>query len=120
MALVHSVLLVDDHQGIRAALRELIDLMTDVEVVGEAADGTEAVHLVEILRPDLVIMDVQMPPLDGIDATRVIKERFPSVRVIGHTAYAESDMSRILFEAGAEDVVAKGSLDIGYLLKLWA
>lgn len=102
-----KVLLVDDHKIFRRGLAKLIDPMQGFEIVGEAGDGHEAVEQARRLQPDLVLMDIQMPGLDGIKATRLIKEELPQVNVVMLTV---SDADRDLFEAikcGAQ----------GYLLK---
>ncbi len=106
------ILIADDHVSIRTALRELLDLVTGIEVVGEATTGTEAIDMAEKLNPDIIIMDVRMPNLDGIEATRQIKQRMPHVRVVAHSAYVNPDLSRAMAEAGAEDFIIKGTLDL--------
>jgi DNA-binding NarL/FixJ family response regulator len=106
------ILIADDHVSIRTALRELLDLVTGIEVVGEATTGREAVELAEELNPDIIIMDVRMPGLDGIEATRVIKQRHPQIRVVAHSAYVNPDLSRAMTDAGAEDFIIKGTLDL--------
>jgi DNA-binding NarL/FixJ family response regulator len=106
------ILIVDDHASIRTALRELLDLVSGIEVVGEAATGSEAVDLVDRLAPDIVIMDVRLPSLDGVEATRAIKARHPSIRVVAHSAYVNPDLSRAMTQAGAEDFIIKGTLDL--------
>lgn len=100
------ILLADDHNLFRTSLRSLLKTR-DIEVVGEASDGKEAVEMAERLRPDLVLMDVSMPVMNGIEATRLLREKVPEVRVVILTASMEDE---ILFEAlrvGAH----------GYLLK---
>ena len=77
-----TLLLVDDHQIFREALRSLIDGLEDMEIVGEAQDGREAVRLAEHLKPQVVLMDIVMPRLNGIEATRQIVTRIPSVKVL--------------------------------------
>ena len=106
------ILIADDHVSIRTALRELLDLVSGIEVVGEATTGTEAVDMADRLQPDIVIMDVRMPNLDGIEATRIIKQRHPAIRVVAHSAYVNPDLSRAMAEAGAENFIIKGTLDL--------
>ena len=101
------VLLVDDHALFRKALASLIDTLEDMEVVGEASDGREALERARELMPDLILMDIEMPGWDGLKATRLIKEEMPYVKIVMLTI---SDKEEDLFEAiksGAE----------GYLLK---
>jgi len=81
---------------------------TDVEVVGQAENGQEAVDLVEQQHPDVVIMDVMMPVMDGIEATRIIKERWPNVTVLGYSAAAHADSVDDLLQAGASANFFKG------------
>jgi len=90
------VLLVDDQQLIRAGFRVLLDAATDLQVVGEAADGVNAVDEARRLRPDVVLMDIRMPRLDGIEATRAIVAAVPTVRVLILTTY---DLDEYVYEA---------------------
>lgn len=76
------VVLVDDHAGVRAVLRSVLKNHPDVEVVGEAVDGLQAIAAIERLHPDVVVMDVHMPGMNGVDATRHIKRRWPATVVI--------------------------------------
>ncbi len=101
------VLVVDDHIIVRNGLEQLLATVEGVELVGSAADGAAAVDAVERSRPDVVLMDLSMPVMDGIEATRRISARFPECRVLVLTSY--TDQKRILdaLEAGAD----------GYLLK---
>jgi DNA-binding NarL/FixJ family response regulator len=102
------VLIADDHPLFRAGVRQrLADSRSDVEVVGEASSGGEAVELAWKLRPDVVLMDIAMPHMNGIDATRRIKERQPEVGVLILTVYDDDQYVSALVEAGAA----------GYLLK---
>jgi DNA-binding NarL/FixJ family response regulator len=101
------VLLADDHAVVRRGLRGFFELLEDIEIVGEAADGSEAVALVETLRPDVVLMDLLMPVMDGIAATGEIKRRFPEVEVVALTSFIEEERVTAALEAGAS----------GYLLK---
>jgi len=102
-----KVLLAEDHIVVREGIRELIQGENDMEVVGEAGDGTEAIELVSQVEPDVVLMDIAMPKLNGIEATRRIKESHPSVSILILTAYDSEEFIFALVEAGAA----------GYLLK---
>ncbi len=101
------VLIVDDHIVVRTGLEQLLATTVDIELVGTAANGLEAIEAVERHRPDVVLMDLSMPELDGVAATKVISTRFPASRVLVLTSFSEQ--SRILeaLAAGAD----------GYLLK---
>jgi NarL family two-component system response regulator LiaR len=101
------VLIVDDHGIVRQGLRTYLDLLDDVEIVGEAENGVEAVAQVEQQRPDVVLMDLVMPEMDGIEATRQIGSISPETRVIVLTSFAEDDQVFPAIQAGAA----------GYLLK---
>jgi len=101
------VLLADDHEVVRLGLRSLLSRYSEFEVVGEAADGHQAVRLSQETSPDVVVMDVRMPGLSGIDACREIKRARPEVRVIMLTSYAEDDLLVDALEAGASGYVLK-------------
>lgn len=101
------VLLAEDHVVVREGTRELIRREQDMEVVGEAGDGEEAIELATKLRPDVVIMDIAMPRVNGIEATKRIKEQLPTTAVLILTAYDNEQYIFALLEAGAA----------GYLLK---
>lgn len=104
------VLIADDHKIIREGLKRVINAEPDMEVVGEADDGQEAWQKTKELQPDVVIMDVSMPKLDGIKATERLKRDCPNVRVIALTAYDNNAYINRLFQAGAS----------GFMLKLGA
>jgi DNA-binding NarL/FixJ family response regulator len=102
------VLLVDDHDAMRSVLRSLLEEVGGWEVVGEAADGEQAVELVGRTAPDVVLMDCKMPGVGGVAATKAISERFPRVAVVAHTAYADEAYVREMVAAGARGYVLKG------------
>ncbi len=101
------VLLVDDHMMVRRGLVTVLKIFDDLELAGEAATGREAIQLCIQKQPDVVLMDLVMPEMDGIEATRVIREQFPQVQVLALTSFKEDKRIQKVLEAGA----------IGYLLK---
>lgn len=101
------VLLADDHTMVRQGLRSLLEGYPDVEVVGEACDGLEAVTTVEHLGPDVVIMDINMPKKSGIQAAAEIKARYPGVRIIGLSVNADGDNRTAMLQAGASLLLTK-------------
>lgn len=101
------LLLVDDHEIVRAGLRMLFSAEPDVQIVGEAASGREAIEQVERLRPDVVLMDVAMPDMNGIEATRRIKEAFPQVAVLALTMHEDEEYFFEMLSAGASGYVPK-------------
>ncbi len=101
------VLLADDHGLFRAGIRSLLATMDGVEVIGEAADGREAVRLVEALRPDVVLMDILMPRLNGLDAAARIAREFPHTRVVILSMNADEASVLTALRAGALGYVVK-------------
>jgi DNA-binding NarL/FixJ family response regulator len=101
------VLLVDDHAMVRQGLRAVLDAYDDLHVIAEAADGAEAVQLVEDLRPRVVVMDINMPRMNGIDATTHIKTHWPETTVIGISVNTGDDISDAMKRAGAVTVLPK-------------
>ena len=101
------VLLADDQALLRGAFRLLLDSADDITVVGEAANGTDAVKLTRELRPDVVIMDINMPVKDGIETTRAIKSRWPMIQVIGLSLYSADEQGQAMLQAGAALYVQK-------------
>ena len=102
-----SVLIVDDHGVVRQGLRTYLELLDDIRIVGEATNGEDAVEQVRSHRPDIVLMDLIMPVMNGVDATRQILDTNPGTKVIVLTSFAEDDLVFPAIEAGAS----------GYLLK---
>jgi DNA-binding NarL/FixJ family response regulator len=101
------VVVADDHKVVRAGIRELLSDEPDITVVGEARDGREAVELALAERPDVVVMDINMPELSGVEATRQIRAAAPSVRVLVLTAYQDDPYIYGLLDAGATGYILK-------------
>jgi DNA-binding NarL/FixJ family response regulator len=102
------LLIVDDHALLRGGMRAMLEIAPDLEVVGEAENGREAVDLCRELDPDLVLMDLSMPEMDGIAATRTIKAEFPKTGVLVLTAHADHNLLLEAIRAGAAGYVLKG------------
>jgi NarL family two-component system response regulator LiaR len=101
------VMIVDDHDMVRRGLVTFLMVCPDLELVGEATDGEEALRLCEQVRPDVILMDLVMPKMDGTEATRAIRERWPQVQVVALTSFQEKKLVQGALQAGA----------ISYLLK---
>ncbi|MGD2162960.1 MAG: response regulator transcription factor [Anaerolineales bacterium] len=101
------VLIVDDHRVVRSGLAGFIEAYDDLELIGEAPDGEAAVTMCDSLQPDVVLMDLVMPNMDGAESTAKIRERCPDIQVIALTSFKEEDLVQRALQAGA----------IGYLLK---
>ena len=101
------VLIVDDHAFIRRGVQSILQAFPEWELCGEAGNGTDAIPLVEQLDPDVILMDVTMPGMNGIDATRIIRQSHPRVKIVLLTLHESSEILRSGFRAGAN----------GYLLK---
>jgi DNA-binding NarL/FixJ family response regulator len=104
-----NLLLVDDHRLMRDGVRALLEHEPDLHVVGEAADGRRAVELAEKLRPDLVLMDISMPGLSGVEATRRLQSTLPRTRVLGLSMNADRRYVQAMFEAGAWGYMLKSA-----------
>ena len=106
------VLLADDHGVVRKGLRFLLERQPDMEIVGEAADGREAVRLAEAANPDIVIMDIAMPLLNGIEATAQIVKRNPAIAVIILSVHSDEDYLLSSLNAGAKGYLLKDSAEV--------
>jgi DNA-binding NarL/FixJ family response regulator len=104
---VLRIVLVDDHAVMRQGLRRMLEDYTDLEVVGEAEDGLEALDLVRAEKPDVVLMDITLPRLSGIEATRHIMQELPGTIVIGLSFISDAQTTQALKDAGAYACVAK-------------
>lgn len=100
------VVIADDHRLIREELRSVLEETADIKLVGEAVDGCQAVELARMLAPDVVLMDVNMPRMDGVEATRLIRGRYPSVQVVGWSVNA-AHFAEALKWVGAAAVLEK-------------
>jgi DNA-binding NarL/FixJ family response regulator len=103
------ILLVDDHQMMRDGLRSILESEDDLDVVGEAGNGHEAVEMNRTLRPDVIVMDIGMRDLNGIDATQQIKAERPQAKVIALSTYSDESYVLSMLEAGASGYVLKES-----------
>ena len=102
-----QVLLVDDHRMVREGLAVFLQVFDGLQLAGEAEDGAEAVELCAQLQPDVVLMDLKMPHMDGATATRLITERFPNIRVIALTSFQEEGLVQSALQAGAISFLLK-------------
>ena len=113
------VLIVDDQAPFRAAMKAVLRRTTEFELVGEAANGTEAVSLADELNPALVLMDINMPEMNGIDATRALVSRHPEVVVILCSTYDAGDLPPEVATSGARAYMNKEHLGADTLRRLW-
>ena len=101
------ILLVEDHKIVREGTRQLLEQTPEFQVVGEASNGEEAIQLAERLLPHVIVMDVRMPGISGLDATRAIKEKHPEIRILILSAYDDDHYIFPLLEAGADGYILK-------------
>lgn len=103
------ILLVDDHKITRQGLRSMLESEPGFEVAAEAVDGAMAVDLAASIHPDVILMDLNMPKLNGVEATRFIKDRFPDIAVIGLSMHEDSKLEKLMYEVGASAYLSKGT-----------
>ena len=103
------VLLADDHELVRACIRSLLEKLTDVEVAAEASDGREAIRLVEKHEPHVVLTDIAMPVLNGLEVTRHLTDKFPKVRAVVLSMYSDEEHVYLAIRAGAAGYLLKGA-----------
>lgn len=103
------ILIVDDYQPIRETMRSLLTLHDDIQVIGEAADGNEAIQMVTACRPDVILMDLNMPKRNGIEAAQEIKKAWKEAVIIGVCAVRDEYIVDTFLKAGAEAVISKDS-----------
>lgn len=107
-----TVLLVDDHALVRKGFRRMIEDDPDIQVVGEAGSGLEAVELVDALKPRVIVMDMAMPQMDGVQATREVLKRAPKTAILILSMYAQDSYVRNAFDAGALGYILKNADDV--------
>jgi len=95
------ILLVDDHTVVRQGLYMMLSFHHDIKIVGEASDGAEAVKLAREILPDVILMNISMPKMDGLETTRIIRSEFPHIRIIGFSLYGEESKAVAMINAGA-------------------
>jgi NarL family two-component system response regulator LiaR len=103
------VMIVDDHEMVRSGLATFLEAFDDLELVGEAANGTEAVRLCATVRPNVILMDLVMPEMDGVAATRAIRQAYPAVQVIALTSFGDQDLVQRALRAGAFSYLLKNA-----------
>lgn len=109
MMTARRLVIVDDVPQVRADLRTLLGLVAGIEVVGEAGNGLEALSQAANLQPDVILMDLEMPQLNGYEATRQIKQHLPACRVIALTVHGYSEAQEQAYRCGADAFVVKGA-----------
>lgn len=110
-----KVLIVDDHPIVRSGLRSLLAAEPDIDVVGEAIDGREGLEKVQTLLPNVVLMDISMPNLDGLNATRQIKDRFPEIQILALSMHRSDEYFFEMLRAGASGYVLKSARTVELL-----
>ena len=101
------LIIADDHELVRGSMRSMLQSQPDLHLIGAAKDGQEAIELTRLVRPDLVLMDVRMPKVNGLEATRTIKEELPTTKVLIVSAYEDPRLDSEAVRAGADGYVLK-------------
>jgi NarL family two-component system response regulator LiaR len=104
-----KIMLVDDHAVVRSGLSAFLSVTPDLELVGEAENGDQAVRRCGLVHPDVILMDLMMPGTDGVTATRLIHEKYPAVHVIALTSFPEDDLVQKALQAGATGYLMKNT-----------
>jgi len=105
------VIVVDDHAVIRRGVQQILHAFPEWELCGEAGDGQEAIRLAETLRPEIIIMDISMPGLNGLEATRIISDILPDTKILLLTLHSSTELVRTAFRAGARGYVLKSDAE---------
>ncbi|HEY2462404.1 MAG TPA: response regulator transcription factor [Candidatus Acidoferrum sp.] len=105
------VLIVDDHAVIRRGVQGILQAFPEWEICGEADSGREAIRMAQFLKPEIIVMDVSMPGLNGLEATRIIRETSPQIKILLLTLHASSELVRTAFRAGARGYVLKSDAE---------
>jgi DNA-binding NarL/FixJ family response regulator len=103
-----KILIVDDHRIFREGLKMLLNMQADMEVIGEAENGIEAITMTRELLPDIIIMDAKMPIMNGTEATRLIHAEMPSMKILAHSMYSGDEFMTNMMRAGARGYILKG------------
>ncbi len=103
------VLIVDDHAAVRRAVRSVLESQAEFEVCGEAENGRVAIDKAQRLRPDLIVLDLSMPVMNGLEAARVLRATMPALPILMYTSFATSNLTREALAAGASKVATKSS-----------
>jgi DNA-binding NarL/FixJ family response regulator len=104
-----KVLIADDHTIVRQGMRKLLEIYPELQILGESKDGYETIEMAKKLNPDLIIMDISMPVLNGLEATRQIKKSFPEIKVLILTMHSEKEYIFKVLQSGASGYLLKGS-----------
>ncbi|MBL8164499.1 MAG: response regulator transcription factor [Anaerolineae bacterium] len=104
------VMVVDDHDVVRRGLQVFLLAFEDLQLIGEAANGEDAVSICERMQPDVILMDIIMPGMDGIEATQIIRQRFPHINILALTSLKDDALAEKMLQAGAVDYILKNAL----------
>ena len=111
------ILLVDDHAVVRSGLGTFLMVNQDMELVAEATDGAEAIQMANLHTPDVILMDLMMPGMDGITATRAIHQKYPQIKIIALTSFSEQNLVQEHYKPGKSVICKKMSLPWNWLMQ---